>query len=310
MSHRPLQQATIEGHEIVYNYATLSVDRLDELQSFMDQLTQQGKLSNHETFQDYVQHAHFALPENLPGAKSIIVFALYTRLMKADFHYNGGVHEILIPPQYYGLGLPQDAVSTIIGTEILSSADCSVERLPHGHLKLLAVRSGLARYGCNNISYVEGMGSFITLAAYVTDCQLPDEWTDLGTMPECDTCTICLDNCPTGAIRADEFVIDASKCIPLYNEVSGDFPEWLPTDVHNAYIGCMRCQLPCPANREVVKDAGRLPDITEDETRAILAGVPDNAALKSAGEKLRIGLTDEETLQVVSRNVRALLVGG
>ncbi|MFC2078473.1 4Fe-4S double cluster binding domain-containing protein [Candidatus Bipolaricaulota bacterium] len=310
MSQRPLQRTTLEEHDIVYNYATISIEHVDELGAFMDQLAEQGKLSDHETFQEYVQHARLALPEDFAAAKSIIVFALYTKLMKADFTYNGIAHEILIPPQYYGLGLPQDAVSTIVRTEIVSSDEWRVERLPHGHLKLLAVRSGLARYGRNNISYVEGMGSFITLAAFVTDQELPDEWTDIGMMAACQTCTICFDNCPTGAIRQDEFVIDAGKCIPLYNEIPGDFPEWLPADVHNSYIGCMRCQLPCPGNRDAVQDAGRLPDITEEETQAILAGLPDNAALESAGERLRIGLTDEDTLKVVSRNVRALLVGG
>jgi epoxyqueuosine reductase len=36
-------------------------------------------------------------------------------------------------------------------------------------LKRLAVRSGLARYGRNNVTYVEGMGSFLELSASLTD---------------------------------------------------------------------------------------------------------------------------------------------
>ena len=230
--------------------------------------------------------------------------------MRATFRYEATATEVLVPPQYYRLGLPKDAALNIVRSEILSSESSHIERLTQGHLKLLAVRSGLARYGRNNISYVEGMGSFITLAAFVTDEVLPDEWTDLGTMPQCETCTLCLDNCPTGAIRADDFVIDAGKCLTLYNEVSGDFPAWIPDNIHNAYMGCMRCQLPCPANQKVIQDAGRLPDITDVETRAILAGDPAAPAIASAAEKLRIGLTDQETLGIVSRNVGALLKSG
>lgn len=307
MSRRPLQRTTLEEHDIVYSYATLSVEHLNELQSFMNGLIKEEQLSNQEMFREYVRDAHFALPVDFPAARSIVVFALYTPLMKATFHYEATATEVLVPPQYYGLGLPKDAAMSIVRCEILSSEGSRIERLTQGHLKLLAVRSGLARYGRNNISYVEGMGSFITLAAFVTDEVLPDEWTDLGVMPQCKSCTICLDNCPTSAIRADEFVIDAGKCLTLYNEVTGDFPDWIPDDIHNAYIGCMRCQLPCPANHAVIQDAGRLPDITDAETRAILAGDPTAPAIASATDKLRIGLTDQETLAIVSRNVGALL---
>lgn len=307
MDRRLLQHTDVEGQRLAYNYATISVEHLDELQGFIDQLDQESKLSNQETYRKYIHNARYALPEEFPEAKSIIAFALYVKLMKASFQLDGTTHEVLIPPQYYGLGLPPDTVPNIITNEIIPPSGHRAERLPSGHLKLLAVRSGLARYGRNNISYVEGMGSFLQLAAFATDYEFPDEWTDIGMVPQCETCRICLENCPTGAIREEEFVIDAGKCLPLYNEVPGEFPEWIPANAHNAYIGCMMCQLPCPANREVVEDAGRLPDITDEETRAILSEAPDDAALKSAGEKLRIDLTDEETFQAVSRNMRALL---
>ncbi|MBE0636509.1 hypothetical protein IH601_10980 [Candidatus Bipolaricaulota bacterium] len=310
MSRRPLQRTTLEGEKIAYNYATLAVARLEEMQAFMDKLIELERISSQAVFQKYVRDAHFALPAELPQARSIVVFALYTPLMRALFHTRVKAADILVPPQYYGLGLPKDAASTIVRNEILASSDSRLERLTHGHLKLLAVQSGLAQYGRNNISYVEGMGSFITLAAFVTSETLPDEWTDLATMPQCATCTICLDNCPTGAIRAEEFVIDAGKCLTLYNEISGDFPEWIQSDIHNAYIGCMRCQLLCPANHAVVQDAGRLPDITQDETRAILAADPAAPEIASAANKLRMDLSNEETLRIVSRNVRAILDPG
>ncbi len=310
MAVRPTRTTDVEGVSLTYNYGTISIEHLDELQAFVDGLDQDGRLSEHETYREYIEHARYALPEDFEEAPSIIAFALDVKLMRATFYLDGIGHEILVPPQYYGLGLPKDALTTIIRNEILPNPEHRLERLPHGYLKLLAVRSGLARYGRNNISYVEGMGSFLMLAAFVTDCELPDEWTDLAQLSECESCRICLTCCPTGAIRDSEFVIDAGKCIPLYNEVPGDFPDWLPTEVHNAYIGCMRCQLSCPANRDAVAVAGRLPDISEEETRALLAGQADDPALKTAGEKLRIGFDDEDTLSVVSRNLNALLTKG
>ena len=220
MGHRPLQKTGIEGQQLIYNHGTISVHHVGELQGFIDQLDQGGKLSDHETHREYIR---------------------------------------------------------------------------------------AARCGRNNISHVEGIGTFLQFAAFVTNDEFPDEWTDIGMMSRCETCRICLENCPTGAIRERELVIDAGKCLPLYNEAPWEFPNWIPADAHNAYIGCMMCQLPRPANREVVADAGCLPDISEEETRAILGEESDDAVLKSAGEKLRIDLTVNGTFQVVSRNIKALL---
>ncbi|MBU0595969.1 hypothetical protein KJ567_04715 [Candidatus Bipolaricaulota bacterium] len=307
MARRPLTKTELEGHSIVYSYATISVGHIEELQAFIDELDRTGKLSEHETYREYITSARYALPDDFPEARSIIAFALYVKLMRAAFHLDGTAHDVLVPPQYYGLGLPKDAVATVIKNEILPSPEHRLERLQHGYLKLLSVRSGLARYGRNNITYVEGMGSFLMHVAFVTDCGFPDEWTDLGMMPQCESCRICLESCPTGAIREHQFVIDAAKCVPLYNEVPGDFPAWLPTNAHNATVGCMRCQLPCPANREVAADAGRLPDITEQETLAILGEVRDKDALASAGDKLRIDHGESQTFETISRNMRALL---
>ena len=53
-------------------------------------------------------------------------------------------------------------------SRILGKKDHSVDRaiLP---MKLLAVRSGLAKYGKNNICYINGIGSFTRLEAFYTD---------------------------------------------------------------------------------------------------------------------------------------------
>jgi ferredoxin len=80
-------------------------------------------------------------------------------------------------------------------------------------LKRIAVQSGLAEYGRNNITYVSGMGSRLQLESFLTDmpCEATD-WREPVTASMCENCTLCLDNCPTGAQRKDRFLLDSLKC--------------------------------------------------------------------------------------------------
>jgi len=86
-------------------------------------------------------------------------------------------------------------------------------------LKILAVRSELASYGKNNISYIPGMGSFYRLIAFYSDfpCQ-EDIWLEPQMMKHCHNCSACLDNCPTGAITSGGFLLHAERCITFHNE--------------------------------------------------------------------------------------------
>lgn len=239
------------NEEFVYSYATTSVDRIPELQGYIDRLDGDGQLSDHEVFRSYIQDARYALPEDFPNPRSIVALALDTKLMKVMFDRNGQTCDVLVPPQYYRTGMTPETLEEIVQTDIIGTEGHSVARLRHGHMKLLAVRTGLGRYGRNNICCVDGMGTLLTLYAFVTDFEFKsDEWTNVGVMDVCKNCRICRESCPTGAIREESFVIDVGKCTTLYNEIEGDFPEWLPNGVHNALVGCMRCQLPCPGNRQ------------------------------------------------------------
>ena len=179
------------------------------------------------------------------------------------------------------------------------------------HLKLLAVRSGLGRYGRNNICYVDDMGSFIALYAFFTDYAFEtDSWNEIKMMDICQNCKICRKQCPSGAIREEEFVIDAGMCVTLYNEVEGEFPTWLPHNAHNALMGCMKCQAPCPANREPIKLAGRLEDITSQETLNFLSRQPDENTIASVSKKLMMPhmVGSQEVYDIIRRNLSVLLL--
>lgn len=275
-----------------YKFKAVSVKHLPELQNDIDKLRSEGKLSDNEIYRSYIDSKKFKVPENLPNAKYIIILAIFTKLGLINFHLNGKKHELMIPPQYYDDELTYEGIKDIVMTEIIKEPGYKTELATKLHLKLLAVRSGLGKYGRNNICYVDEMGSLITLIAYFTDYEFKeDNWTEIKMMDVCKNCIICMNGCPTNAISTapeENFVINAGRCITLYNEIAGEFPDWIPSDAHNALKGCLRCQLPCPGNREAIKKSERFDDLTEEETKKILEGNVDDNLLKVLSDKIRM----------------------
>ena len=173
--------------------------------------------------------------------------------------------------------------------------------------KLLAVRSGLARYGKNNITYMEGLGSFYRLAAFVSDLPCPgDLWEELRFLNECNTCDACTKACPGGAIGAGRFLLHAERCITFHNERQGEFADWLKPSWHHCLVGCMVCQKVCPANRPFRKDVAEGPVFSETETAAILQGNSRDLFPPGAVQKLE-GLDIIGYENVLGRNLAALV---
>jgi len=118
-----------------------------------------------------------------------------------------------------------------------------------------------------------------------------------------------MNSCPNHCISEESFVIDAGRCVSLYNEIEGEFPEWISLQAHNALIGCMTCQSVCPANRSALATTRRLEDVTEEETRKILKGEPDQELLSSLSKKLGniYPTRSAASFQILTRNLKALL---
>ncbi len=305
-----MSSLSVHSTDFAYKYKTLSVDHLDELQQDVDKLKREGKLSDHKTYRSYLSDLKFETPEHLPNARSLIALAIFTRPMLINFYLNGEKYEVMLPHQYYASGLTEEILREIMSKEIVKEPGHKIEKATQVHLKLLAVRSGLGRYGRNNLCYVEGMGSLLKLFAYFTDHQFEeDNWTEIRMIDDCEDCKICKSQCPSNCITEDNFVIDAGKCLALYNEIEGEFPKWIDPNAHNALMGCMKCQLHCPANREVIKLTGRLEDVTEEETKKILKGAPDRKLLDSLSNKLRnfYPTTSKDSFPIFTRNLRVLL---
>ena len=293
-----------------YKYRTISVEKFPELQTDIDALKEKAQLSNHKTYQGYISKLHFSLPEDFPTAKSVIILAVFSPLAKTRFMWQGKPHEVMIPPQYNGNGVSPEEIQKVIRNDILKDPGSTIKRAKRLHLKLLAVRSGLAQYGRNNISYIDGMGSFHYLYAFFTDHEFgEDHWTPIEMMSICEKCRVCRKKCPTGAIQEEKFVIDAGKCITLYNELPGTFPSWINPESHNALLGCLQCQLFCPVNQKVRKKFEQFPDITEEETALILSQGTDQTLLASLVEKLKLfSLQNVDVdLPTLSRNLEVLL---
>lgn len=288
-----------------FQYRTVSVKHLPEIKSWMDKLIKEKKVSDHPTFRKYISDFKYEAGEKMPKARSIVVAAYKLRPSSVGFHQNGKKYLLIIPPGYADDGVPPKTVQETIAKQALGDpkAKLLMGAVP---VKTLAVRSGLAEYGLNNITFVEKFGSFHQLVPFFTEQELEDHWGPLKTLRLCKGCTICIKGCPTGAISEKNFVIDVGRCISLYNELPDPFPTWLDPKVHHTMVGCMKCQAPCPANQDVMRDITHLCDIDEEETALLVSGRRDPKIEQSIITKLK-WFPAAKDIPYLSRNVKLAL---
>jgi epoxyqueuosine reductase len=282
------------------------------MQAFLDKLRDENKISRHPVYRSYIypKNGGSAIPENFKDAKSVIIMAVAQPPLTAAFHHRGMIHTTWLPSGYYDDGTTLEDYMKTVREEIVRDPAARIEIAGGRNLKQAAVRSGLGYYGRNNICYVNGMGSFLALIPFMTNAVLPETaWRQPTMLPECEGCDICYGICPTGAISRDNFVIDAGKCISLYNEIPGELPNFILPSMHNALMGCMKCQEKCPANAKFLASPTRLEDVTEEETKKILDGTPDEALFNSLARKLKSFGASKEALPVFTRNLKALIRG-
>ena len=296
--------------ELFCKAKTISVSHFAELQNDIDSLRRHNKLSRNGVYRSYIDSRKFALPSEFPGATSVVIVAVRAPMLRFDALFRGRRHPLVLSPQYFDDGVTLAGIEAAVRRDVVKDPAVRLEPAKGVHLKLMAVRSGLGRYGRNNICYVDGMGTFLALFAYLTDAPgLEDSWHELAMLEACRDCVICYGICPSNAIRREEFVIDAGRCITLYNEIDGVFPNWILPSMHNALMGCMKCQLGCPENEKAGFASLRGEDLSEEETTRILEGRPDERLLETLGRKLRgfPPAADRAQFPILTRNLRALL---
>ena len=113
--------------------------------------------------------------------------------------------------------------------------------------RAVAERAGVGWFGKNTNVLTSGLGSWVFLGQIVTDLALEP---DAPVKKTCGRCTICIDDCPTGALIAP-YVLDNTRCISFLTiELRGPIPRHLRPLVGDWVFGCDICQDVCPVNRK------------------------------------------------------------
>lgn len=110
-----------------------------------------------------------------------------------------------------------------------------------------AKHSGLGWIGKHTLLLSKKRGSYFFLAEIISDLDLE---ADHPVGDHCGTCTKCIDACPTDAISAEGYILDASKCISyLTIELKEEIPLEFKNQMEDWIFGCDICQDVCPWNR-------------------------------------------------------------
>jgi epoxyqueuosine reductase len=142
--------------------------------------------------------------------------------------------------------------------------------------------AGLGWIGKNTCLINQEMGSWFFLGELLTSLELEPN----SPPPDrCGTCTRCIDACPTQAISANGYELDARACISyLTIELHTIAPEELRSGIGEHVFGCDICQDVCPWNNEapVTQDPAFAPQNnpsilhppTEDQFRTMFRRTP------------------------------------
>lgn len=297
-----IQKALAEqGHTA----ALVSTDILDKLQEDL------RNLQNNEVLNDYQnrlieERYEWALPEVDFEIRSILIVGKKNTLTQLKFAYKGREIPVIMPPGYNEYFAAPDLMEQFL-RQLLGEKGYKCRTTPMLPNKLLAARSGFAKYGRNNIAYIDGMGSFCQIYPYYTDIPVEKQpFAEDPTMPKCAACGACAGICPTGAIRKGRFLLDCKKCLTYLNETGGyPFPDWVNPKAHHAIYGCIRCQEICPVNRDNFKKPMEEVLFSEEETEILLQGGPIDAFPERLKKEIR-RLNIEGYLPAVPRNLQAI----
>ena len=283
------------------------VQHLVDLQADVEGRHGRGEFAD-EFYGERLSFFSFQRPEALPGATSLVVVSVPRPQTRVSFTWQGKTLASVLPPTYLRYReVARETKELVEGWLSPHGRHLVTAKVPQ---KLLAVCSGLAEYGRNNITYVPGMGSFQQPVAWFSDLPPPepDTWRAPRMMERCETCHACQLKCPTQAIGEDRFLLHAERCLVYHNERSGEhpFPAWIPPEAHNAVMGCMTCQRHCPEDKPFLGWFEGDEEFSEEETALLLRGAkPEQLRPETRAKLERLELLD--SLDALPRNLGVLL---
>jgi epoxyqueuosine reductase len=278
------------------------VRRLRDLQAEIEG-RHTGGLFDEEFYRERMTFFRFSPPDDFPSAASLLAVALPRPKTRILFTWRGETRELILPPTYQGYLQTAQRTGELLARWLSPEGyRVAPARLPN---KALAVGSGLAEYGRNNITYIQGMGSFFQLVVFYSNMpSLEDPWREPRMMDRCEGCRACLVKCPTGAITAERFLFHAERCIVFHNErgLEHPFPTWIDPASHNSLMGCMICQQYCPEDKDFLRWIEGDVAFSHEETSLLLTGPsPDLLPAATRAKLEHLELLD--SLEILPRNL-------
>ncbi len=255
-----------------------------------------------------------AKPEVLARAetKTLILLAIPRPAHIITFEDRGRLHDLVLPPtylRYYPL------FDEVLADLTAATGGALKLRLLSAPLKTIAGLTGFARYGKNNITYVDGFGSGAQLAGFATDLAIPGSAVPPEDTPraldECRSRRACFRACPAKAIVEDRFLVRGERCLTGFSESEGDLPGEFVRLRTPTLIGCLACQERCPANRGRLRFERPSQVFSNDETGYLLGERGAGPPAPELADKVRgLGLSDITISEagpspIFRRNLRA-----
>lgn len=209
------------------------------------------------------------LEKLLPGAASVVaVCDAYASEAAGETDHGAAAEVPRGKIARYAWG---DDYHKVLKKRLHKLADTLAERFPDAAFRTavdtapalereIAARAGLGWQGKNTMLIHPRHGSYTLLGLIVTTLDLPSseqlrhpEMRGMGvTVPatdHCANCTRCIDACPTDAIAAEGYSIDASRCVSyLTIEHRESVPVEFLDGIGEWIAGCDICQEVCPYN--------------------------------------------------------------
>lgn len=300
--------------------AILGMAELAEAGRFISGLEESGQLQE-RFFRASLAGLVRSAGDPHPRWRSLILLSCPRPAHRLEFEGGSGTFTCFIPPTYVEYrrlsGMLLKDLRTFMGRDFPRTA---VLRAP---LKRLAVRSGLAAYGRNNITYSGEYGSYHQLVGFASEAELEPFCADGPApgpqLPACARCSACSRRCPTGAIDPQRFLLHAEKCFTLLNENPGILPPVrakLPGEM-TCLVGCLDCQTVCPANKGKLKIEPAPVSFSAAETACFLGNADTQGGSARMADPTWRGIQEKlKTLGMlhyrnrIGRNLRFIMAGG